>query len=143
MTKVNDIALLFFRISIASFMLFGHGLGKLTKLLSGAEIKFFDPFGLGPTLSFILIISAEFFAAAFIFLGLFTRISSLILVIGMFVAAFIYHADDPFGGKEKALIYLVSFLLLFITGPGKYSIQKFISSKIEKLNGSWKKFLLG
>ncbi len=134
MTKLNDFALLIFRVTISSFMLFGHGLGKFNRLISGNEIKFFDPFGIGQQFSLALAVFAEFFAAGLIILGLFTRFSSISLIITMFVAGVIYHADDPFGGKEKALMYLVSYILLFITGPGKYSLHSLLKTKIKSKN---------
>ncbi len=142
MNKINDWGLLIFRVSVSSFMLFGHGFGKFNRLLSGEEIKFFDAFGLGMTFSLSFAVLAEFFAAALIILGVFTRLSSAALIITMSTAAFIYHADDPFGNKEKALLFLVSYVLLFLTGPGKYSLQKFINAKIKNARSSIK-FIIG
>ena len=140
--KFQNLALFIFRVSISGFMLFGHGLGKFQKLISGNEIKFLDPFGLGATFSLTMATFAEFFASAFIVLGLFTRFSSLSLIVTMAVAVFIAHADDPFAKQEKALMYLVSYILLFLTGPGKYSLQTWFDKKINKSNGLIK-FLLG
>lgn len=138
---LNDVALLIFRVSISSFMLFGHGLKKFNRLISGEEIKFFDPFGIGASFSLSLAVLAEFFAAGLIIIGLFTRLSSLSLIITMFVAGFIYHADDPFGSKEKALMYLVSYLLLFFMGAGKYSIQSLLV-KTNSNRNRFTKFIL-
>ena len=42
----------------------------------------------------------------------------------MVVAAFVVHFDDPFGRKEKAVLYLVGYMIIFLLGPGKYSIDK-------------------
>ena len=123
-------------------MFLGHGLGKFQKLISGAEIKFLDPFGLGATTSFSLAVFSEFFASALLIFGLFTRFSTLSLIITMAVAAFIAHSDDPFGTKEKSLLFLVSYILLFLTGPGKYSLQTLINKKFNKFN-EWIKFILG
>lgn len=138
----KNIGLLIFRVSISAFMLFGHGLGKLQRLLLGEEIKFLDPFGLGSVFSLTLATFAEFFASALIILGLFSRLSSFSLIVTMAVAAFIAHADDPFSRQEKALMYLVSYILLFLTGPGKYSLQSWFNKKISKSN-SFLKFILG
>ena len=140
--KFQNLALFIFRVSISAFMLFGHGLGKFQKLISGNEIKFLDPFGLGATFSLTIATFAEFFASAFIVLGLFTRFSSLSLIVTMAVAVFIAHAGDPFAKQEKALMYLASYILLFLTGPGKYSLQTWFDKKIHKSNGLIK-FLLG
>ncbi|MCB9258457.1 MAG: DoxX family protein [Ignavibacteriales bacterium] len=130
-----NFGLFIFRISISLFMMLGHGLGKFQKLISGAEIKFLDPFGIGATASFSLAVFAEFFAPMFIVLGVLTRFNSLSLIITMSVAAFIAHADDPFSNKEKALLYLASYVLLFFTGPGKFSLQNWFVKKIKNLNG--------
>jgi putative oxidoreductase len=58
----GHVALLFFRVIAASFLL-THGFPKLQKLLSGEEIQFLDPYGLGITTSFVLVVLLNFFAA--------------------------------------------------------------------------------
>lgn len=138
---LTNIGLLIFRVSIGLFMLFGHGLGKLQRILSGNEVKFLDPFGIGATSSLYLATIAEFFASILIIIGLFTRISSISLIITMSVAAFIAHSDDPFSRQEKALMYLVSYLLLFFTGPGKYSFHSVMKNRFTKLGRSVKFFI--
>lgn len=139
--NVNDIGLLVLRLTFGIIMLAAHGYPKLIRLLSGNEINFFDPFGIGESSSFILAIGAEFFGAAFLTLGIFSRLGSLSLMVTMFVAAFIYHADDPFKIQEKAILFFAGYVVLFITGPGKYALQKLIDNKI-KIKNSALKFLL-
>ena len=39
-------------------------------------------------------------------------------------SCFIVHAADPFGTKEKALLFAVTFIVIFLLGPGKYSIDR-------------------
>lgn len=141
-SNINEIALFLFRVSVSSFMFFGHGLGKFEKLLSGSEIKFSDPFGLGVTTSFYLAVFAEAISSIFIMAGLFTRINSLFLIVTMSVAAFIAHADDPFSGKEKALLFLVSYIFIFLVGPGKVSLHNLFKKYTSKKNKAVK-FLLG
>jgi putative oxidoreductase len=123
-------------------MFFGHGLGKLIKLFSGEEIKFIDLFGISPFISFTLAAFAEGIASVMVAAGLFTRLGSLSLVATMAVAAFIAHADDPFARKEKALLFLVSYLLLFLTGPGKYSLHTLLSKKLKR-SSSFIRFVSG
>lgn len=43
---------------------------------------------------------------------------------------FVIHANDVFAVKELAFIYLVVFVLMYIAGPGKFSIDYFIGSKL-------------
>jgi putative oxidoreductase len=41
----------------------------------------------------------------------------------MSVAFFIAHSADDFGTKEKSLLFLGMFIVLFFTGAGRYSID--------------------
>lgn len=121
-------AILLVRITVAVFML-THGWPKLNKLLAGGEIRFGDPIGIGPVLSLTLVVFAEFLCSILIGIGWGTRLAAIPLMITMAVAAFISHGDDPFGRKELALIYLVIYVFLFISGSGKYSVDYFIGRK--------------
>jgi putative oxidoreductase len=126
---MNDFALLMLRTVSGSFMLFAHGLPKLNRLFSSEEISFADPLGIGAVPSFVLTVFAEFICSVFIILGLFTRASSIPLIITMFVAGFIHHAADPFAQKEKALLFLLIYVFLLISGSGKYSLNRIIKIK--------------
>lgn len=123
-----NILVLILRICIAAFML-THGLPKLSRLFAGGEIQFGDPLGLGPALSLILVVFAEFLCSILIGLGLGTRLASIPLMFTMLVAAFIAHGPDPFGRKEIALLYFLFYLTLLVTGSRKYSIDYLISRK--------------
>jgi putative oxidoreductase len=124
----RDFWILLYRILIAAFML-THGLPKLQRLLAGGEIRFGDPIGLGPEASLALAVFAEFFCSILVALGLGTRLASIPLVITMAVAAFIAHGSDPFGRKELALLYMISFLTIFFLGGGKFSLDHLITRK--------------
>lgn len=130
---MKDFALVIIRGFLGAFMLFGHGLQKVQVLFSGGEIKFSNPIGLGPELSLILSAFAEFVCAGLLVLGVFPRISLGFLIINMFVAGIIHHSHDAFATKEKALMYLVIFTGLLILGAGKYSLNKFLPAKFQKL----------
>lgn len=117
--------LLFLRIAIAAMML-THGIPKLQGVLAGGELKFGDPIGIGVAPSLYLTIFAEVGCSALLILGLGTRLALIPLIITMLVAAFIVHAPDDFGTKEMSLLYLVVFIFLLFTGPGKYSIDSLI-----------------
>ena len=123
MKKVSiDLGLLLMRVSFSVGMM-THGYGKFLKLIQG-NFEFSDPIGIGSTLSLILTVIAEFIAPILIILGWKTRIASLFPSITMIVAFFIVHDGDPFSRREKAFVYLIAFLTLYFTGPGKYSIDK-------------------
>jgi putative oxidoreductase len=114
-----DLGLLFFRVAAGSLMLF-HG---LPKLLTFAERKntFADPIGLGKTLSLTLTVGAEFFCSIFIILGLFTRVAVIPLIFSMCVIVFVVHGDDSWKDRELPLFYLLSYIGIFMAGPGRYS----------------------
>ena len=120
---MNNIALLILRVVFAGSMIYGHGLGKLNKLISG-DLSFGNPIGIGEAPTLILAVFSEFFAPIFILIGFKTKFFSFFPAATMFVAAFIVHMGDPFGRVEKALLFLAVFTVLMLTGPGKYSIDK-------------------
>ena len=113
---------------MGSFML-THGIPKLSRLTSGEEIKFADPFGLGPVISLLLVVFSEVVCSILIILGLGTRLASIPLIVTMLVAAFQAHADDPFGTKEKPLLFILIYIVLLVFGSGKYSVDQGLSRK--------------
>jgi putative oxidoreductase len=121
-----DYAVAFFRIAISAMML-THGVPKLLMLFSGSEIMFADPIGFGMGFSLALVVSAEFLSSILLILGLFTRVAASILTINMFVAAVIFHANDPFAQKELAFMFLTAYIFLVIVGSGKISMDRFIT----------------
>lgn len=88
------------------------------------EYSFGDPLGFGVEASLVLTVLAEFLCSILLILGVATRFALIPLMATMAVAWFIVHVDDPFGTQEKAAIYLLCFIVLMITGPGKYSADK-------------------
>lgn len=126
---MNDFALLLLRAITGGFMLIAHGLPKLNLLFASGEISFPDPLGIGTFPSLILTIFSEFFCSLLLIFGFLTRASLIPLIITMIVAAFVYHSADSFAQKEKALLYLVIYIFLFLTGPGRYALNKIIKIK--------------
>ena len=120
---MNNIALLILRVVFAGSMLYGHGLGKLNRLLEG-NLSFSNPLGIGEIPTLILAVFSEFLAPIFIIIGYKTKFFSFFPAATMFVAAFIVHWGDPFGRVEKALLFLTVFVILMMTGAGKYSIDR-------------------
>lgn len=131
-TRTSDtaftLATLLLRLGFGILMLINHGWPKLTHYAEMQQ-KFGDPIGLGKPVSLALVVFAEFFCAAFVILGLFTRLACIPLIIAMGVAFFKVHkmmySAGP-GSGEMALLFLIAFLVLFFTGPGKASVDKLI-----------------
>lgn len=125
--------LLVLRIGIASFMIV-HGYQKLGFLTAGGEIQFGDPIGVGDAASLYLAVFAEFFCSIFLLLGFATRLATIPLIITMLVAVCIVHAPDGFDKKELGLHYLLVYVFLLVSGPGKYSIDQLISRRLYSRN---------
>jgi putative oxidoreductase len=121
-----DVALFILRVGVACLIL-THGWAKLSVVLSGGEIQFGDPIGLGMVTSFYLAIFAEFFCSLLLILGLATRLVLIPLIITMAVAVFIVHPPDGFQKMELPGLYLLVFVFLMFSGPGKFSIDSVIS----------------
>jgi putative oxidoreductase len=117
-----DLAVLVLRVFSGIFIM-THGLPKVKKIFAG-DLGFADPVGLGPETSLILIAFAEAICGLFVLLGLGTRWATIPLIIGMGVVGFIHHAADPFGTKEKPLLFMIIFVVLLLTGGGKYSLDR-------------------
>ena len=116
-----DLSLLIIRIAAGGFM-FSHGWGKMIKLFNG-NFEFGDPIGLGPEISLGLTVFAEILCAFLVLIGLFTRLATVPLIITMLVAVFVVHLDHDFGKKEIGLFYLFNYLVLFLSGAGKYAVD--------------------
>ena len=112
-------------------MLFNHGIEKWSAMES-ASLSFPDPLKIGSMLSFSLVVFAEVFCSVGFIFGALYRLCLIPMIITMAMATFVIHAKDPFAVKELALIYLVIFVLMFFTGPGRFSVDTIIRNIIEK-----------
>lgn len=119
-TNFNDAALLLLRVGFSGLML-THGIPKINMLSDPSS--FGDPIGVGPTLSLILALIGEVVAPILTIIGFKTKLAAIPVAITMFVAAFIVHINDPLGGKEMALLYLIAFTCISLLGAGKYSVD--------------------
>lgn len=117
------IALLILRIYSGGLMIYGHGFKKLIKVFSG-NFSFANPIGIGEAPSLFLAVFAEFFCALLVIIGYKTRLALIPLIITMIVAVFVVHLHDPFSKQEFGLLFLFPYIVLLISGPGKFSIDR-------------------
>lgn len=104
-------------------MIYGHGWSKLKRIFAG-NLEFADPIGIGPIPSLLLATFAEVICSLAVIAGFRTRLAAIPLVITMVVAAFIRHGASPWARKELALLYAVTFLVVILLGPGRFSVDK-------------------
>ena len=108
-----------------------HGLDKAVNfnILVG---NFPDPLGIGPFATLLLVVFAELFCAIFFIFGLLYRIIMIPMIIAMAVAFFGIHHSDMTQG-ELAFLYFVIFILMYIAGPGRFSLDALIGKSIRKV----------
>ena len=124
-----DLGLLILRITFGGLMFINHGLGKIEKLQQH-PVKFMDFMGIGQDASLWLVVFAEAVCTLLLVLGFATRLALIPLIITMLVATFKANAGQPFSEIELPLLYLLPFIALLFTGPGKYSIDRLIESRM-------------
>lgn len=117
----NDLALLILRVGFGGFML-THGIPKISMLSNPSD--FVDPIGVGTTTSLILTLIGEVVAPIMLIIGFKTKWAAFLAAITMFVAAFLVHAKDDLATKEHALLFFITFVVIFLSGAGKYSVDK-------------------
>ena len=120
-----DAGLLVLRLWLGGSMFWLHGWGKLSGLFAG-KTSFADPLGIGEIPSFLLAIFAEAVCSLLLVFGVFTRLAALVLAFTMGVAFFVVHGMkfSGLGNGEMAWMYLAGYVVLFVAGAGKYSVDK-------------------
>lgn len=111
-------------------LFFTHGLDKM---MNFNELSYTYPsvFGFGSYMTLMLSIFCEFACSIFLIAGLLVRITVIPMIAAMAVAFFDVH-DGMFPDGELSLIYMVLFVILYVTGPGRYSVDYLIDMKFQK-----------
>ena len=126
--RAYSVLLLIMRI-LFGVLFITHGYSKLLAHSSMAYL-FADPFGLGSIISFWMVVFAEVVCAFALIFGILQRIVLIPMIITMCTAFFVVHGGDAFAVKELSFIYLIVFIILYITGPGRYSFDAIIGNYI-------------
>ncbi len=114
-----------------------HGAQKLFGLFGGYGLEgtgqFFGSVGLNPGyLMAFLAGAAEFFGGLALIVGLLVRPAAASLAFAMLVAIFAVHWSKGFfagaGGYEYALALFAASVSLLISGAGRYSVDRAVTS---------------
>jgi len=123
-----NLGFLLLRIFVGLSIAFTHGINKIPPserfIESVSDLGFPVPAFFAWAAGF-----SEFFGGLLLVSGLATRPSTFFLSITMTVAVLLRHANDPFSTKEKPLLFLMIFILLFLAGSGKYSLDYFLRKR--------------
>ena len=101
-------------------LLMTHGYAKLMGF-AAMSASFPDPLGIGSRYSLMLAIFGELFCSVAFVFGFLYRLSMIPMIVTMAVAFFFAH-----GGL--AFVYLVVFILMYMVGPGKYSVDHWMTN---------------
>src|SRR3990167_1898879 len=128
----TDLGLLWLRVLAGSGIAY-HGYGKvfgghMDKFTEGVTQMGFP----APEIFAWAAALSEFAGGILLAIGLFSRPAALFIFGTMTVAAFIAHRTDPLQVKELALAYWTIAAALFLTGPGKFSMDSRFCLKKEK-----------
>lgn len=106
----------------------GHGLGKFP--VSAAFVARVDGFGFPMPMLFAWAAAAtEIVGGLLLAIGLLTRPSAFFIICTMTTAVVLQHANDPFSGKEKALLFGFIALAFLCLGGGRWSIDARLSKR--------------
>ncbi|MBO5876953.1 MAG: DoxX family protein [Bacteroidales bacterium] len=111
-------------------LFFSHGLDKM---INFNELSYTYPsvLGFGSYMTLMVSIFCEFACSLFLIVGLLVRITVIPMIASMAVAFFDIH-DGMFPAGELSLIYMILFVILYITGPGRYSVDYLIDMKFQR-----------
>ncbi|MBQ7898617.1 MAG: DoxX family protein [Bacteroidales bacterium] len=127
--KVVSLLILALRVFFG-VLFFTHGLDKMINFNTLSE-TYPSVFGFGSYMTLMVSIFCEFACSLFLIAGLMERIILLPMIASMAVAFFDIH-DGMFPEGELSLIYLILFIVLLLTGPGRYSVDYLIDTKFQK-----------
>jgi putative oxidoreductase len=117
----TDAGLLLLRLFAGPVMMY-YGWDKLANFSEKAAY-WPDPFHIGGAASLSLTIFGELICPFFIAIGLFTRVALVPSIINMVMAIAIGHIGQPLDAREHALSFLIPYVVLFLAGPGRFSLD--------------------
>ena len=122
-----DLGLLILRAGTA-FLMLPHGWNKIQSFGEKAH-GFYNFMHLGGEVSMAMVIFAEFFCSILLFIGLGTRLILIPLIFTMSMVVFVINANQPMEDKESGFLYLIPYVVLFFTGPGRISLDHLLFRK--------------
>ena len=109
-------------------LLLVHGIQKIMAYDTLCA-TFPDPIGLGSKYSSQLAIFAEFFCSLGVITGALFRLALIPIIITMWTAAFVTLKGAPWSQVELPVSYLIVFALLFVSGPGRLSLDALVGGR--------------
>ncbi len=118
-----DCGLFLIRIGLALVFIF-HGWGKWQDI--GGTVGFFGSLGLAAAFAY-LVAAVELLGGIAMLLGLWTEVAGVLLAVVMLVAIYLVTFNGGFTGYEFNLMLLLAALGVAMTGPGAYTVRKWMN----------------
>ncbi|TRW25930.1 DoxX family protein [Flavobacterium zepuense] len=126
-----NFGILFFRVAIASELIYVHGLKKIGIGVAQPEV-IPNPIGLPDALNNFVAIAANVYLPFLIIIGLFTRVAALPALAVTATGYFLMHFNDDPMVRDMPFMYATSLLLIVLLGGGRYSLDNLIYNKLNK-----------
>ena len=124
----TDVGLLVLRVSFGLTMALSHGWGKVSDLGKFTAVVASKGFPIpGVTAPFAAF--SELLGGLLLAVGLATRPAAVALLGTMIGAVVVVHGGDPFGKKELGLAYAAVSVVLLLTGPGRFSLDRLLARR--------------
>ena len=127
-----NIAMLLFRTILSLELMVVHGFKKIGINVAEAE-KVPNPLHLPEWFNNAFAVSANLVFPVLVILGFFTRIAALPILAITLTGYFVLHWNDALLVKDTPFMYSLSYLLILVLGPGRYSVDYFIEEKRTRL----------
>ncbi len=122
----SDSGLLILRLTTITPLFLKHGIEKIFTF-SQMAAHFPDPLHIGPVPSLVFAMVSDSICTLLMILGLATRWAAAIVFVNVIVAWALVHHFEFFGHAadhgELIVLYLGVTLTLFLSGPGRYSLD--------------------
>lgn len=149
-SRATDIGLLIIRITVCACLFYHHGQEKFTHFhhLIGRPL---DPLGIGVVPSVIFAGFTDGICSLFVLSGLFSRFAAFFQLVCLNVVWWVmdhgvqhlFNLPIAAGGRSarslhplhsipnymNVSMYILGFLVIFITGPGRYSLDKVLERR--------------
>lgn len=134
-----DAGLLALRLCVFLSMFIKHGYEKVATF-SQMVPNFPDPLHIGSGASLFCAMIADSICSLLIVIGLATRLAALYSFVILFVAWALVHHFIFLGPREDhgqvIWLYLSGLIAIFITGPGRYSVDYLLQKKTPQIESS-------
>jgi putative oxidoreductase len=132
LSPLTNAGLTILRVFAGLSLMLGHGIAKLPP--SAGMIENTSKMGFpAPTLFSWAAAMSEFLGGAFLAIGLFTRLSSLFIILTMLTALYHVHFADPYAKQELAFVYFFIALAYLLKGAGDWSADALLRKLVRLL----------